>query len=127
MKRIMRKQEGTIPWMYLLIDLLGAYILTAILLLIVALLLYKFNLSPSVISIGMIITYVLTCFFAGNLAGRQMKQKRFAWGLLMGLAYFVVLLVMSLVVNPNGSGVSESLISTLILCVGGGMLGGMLS
>lgn len=127
MKRTMRKQEGTIPWMYLLIDLLGAYILTAIILLMFALLLYKFNLSQSTIRIGMIITYMFTCFFAGNLAGRQMKQKRFAWGLIMGLAYFVVLLVMSLAINPNASGVSDSLISTLILCVGGGMLGGMLS
>lgn len=127
MKKMMRKQEGSIPWVNLLIDLLGAYILTAIFLFILALLLYKFQVSSGVINVGIIITYMITSFFAGNLAGKQMKQKRFVWGMIMGLAYFVILLLVSLVINPSVSAVSDSLFTTLILCTGGGMLGGMLS
>lgn len=127
MKKRMRKKEGSIPWVNLLIYLLGAYILTIILLLVLALLLYKFRVSSDVINVGIIITYMLTSFFAGNMAGKQMQQKRFVWGMIMGLAYFVVLLVVSLVINSSISAVSDSLFTTMILCAGGGMLGGMLS
>ncbi|MBR4082907.1 MAG: TIGR04086 family membrane protein [Lachnospiraceae bacterium] len=127
MKKELRKQEGSIPWTNLMVILMSAFVLTAIILLVLALLLYKFQLSKSVISTGIILTYVFTCFMAGNLAGRQMKQKRFLWGLLMGIAYFVVLLLLSIVVNSSIGTVSDSLFTTLILCIGGGMLGGMLS
>ena len=127
MKKMMRKQEGSISWINLLVDLLGAYILTTIILLVLALLLYKFQLSKSVISAGIIFTYMITCFLAGNLAGRQMKQKRFMWGLLMGGAYYLILLVLSIAVNQSFGAVTDSLFTTLILCAGGGMLGGMLS
>jgi putative membrane protein (TIGR04086 family) len=45
----------------------------------------------------------------------------------MGGAYFLVLLALSMVVNQSAGAVSDSLLLTLILCAGGGMLGGMLS
>ncbi len=127
MKKIMRKQEGSIPWSGLVLDLLGAYMVTGVILLVLALLLYRLQVTKSIINGGIILTYIISCFLAGNLAGRQMKQKRFLWGLIMGSAYFVILLVLSVIVNQSVSAVSDSLFTTLILCAGGGMLGGMLS
>ena len=127
MKKVMRKQEGSIPWSGLVLDLLGAYILTGVILLVLALLLYRLQVTKSVINAGITLTYIISSFLAGNLAGRQMKQRRFLWGLIMGSAYFVVLLILSIVVNQSVVAVSESLLITLILCAGGGMLGGMLS
>lgn len=127
MRKMIRKKEGSMPWTNLLMDLLGAYILTAIFLLVLAFLLYKFQLSPNVIRAGIIFTYMITCFLAGNLAGRQLKQKRYLWGFLMGVAYYLILLVLTIVVNQSFGAVTDSLFTTLILCAGGGMLGGMLS
>ncbi len=126
MKKTARRQEG-IPWIKLGIDLMGAYIVTFVVLLILALLLYKMNLSEKVISGGIVVTYILSCFVAGLFAGKQMKQKRFLWGLIMGLGYYVILLVVSLVINQSFLAIADSMITTLILCAGGGMLGGMLS
>lgn len=127
MKNIMRRQEGYVPWLKLLGDLLVAYILTLIILALLALLLYKINISKELIGVGIIMTYMVSCFVAGNLAGKRMKQKRFVWGIWMGLAYFIILLVLTIIVNQSFTAITDSLLTTLILCIGGGMLGGMLS
>lgn len=127
MKKMVRKQEGGIPWFSLVLDLLGAYIVTGTILLVLSLLLYRLQVTENIINAGITLTYIISCFLAGNLAGRQMKQKRFLWGLIMGGAYFVVLLALSMVVNQSAGAVSDSLLLTLFLCAGGGMLGGMLS
>ena len=126
MKKILRRQDESIPWTYLLLDLLGAYILTMILLLLLAWLLYQMDVTKEIIEAGITFTYMITCFLAGNLAGRQMKQKRFLWGILMGIAYYVVLILLSILINQTMGTMTEG-VTTLILCVGGGMLGGMLS
>lgn len=127
MKKIIRRQEGGIPWTNLMIDLVGAYILTAIILVVLAFLLFKFQLSQNVVGTGIIFTYMISCFLAGHLAGKHVKQKRYIWGLLMGVAYYLVLLVISVMVNQSFTTVTDSLFITIFLCAGGGMLGGMLS
>ena len=118
---------GEIPVLFLLKSLLFSYILTGGLLLLLALLLYKANLSQKVVSICIIVIYVLATFFAGFITGKKLKNRRFLWGALMGTAYFLVLAVISLAVNRQPGILSSSFLTTLILCCGGGMLGGMLS
>lgn len=118
---------GEIPVLFLLKSLLFSYILTGSLLLLLALLLYKANLSQKVVSICIIVIYVLATFFAGFITGKKLKNRRFLWGALMGAAYFLVLVVISLAVNRQPGILSSSFLTTLILCCGGGMLGGMLS
>lgn len=126
MKKTMRRQEVMFPWQNLLIYLLGAYIVTAVILFLLAFLLFKLSLSEQIVSAGIIITYALSCFLAGFLAGKRMKQKRFLWGLIMGIGYFLVLLILSIAVNKS-FGAASDIVTTFILCAGGGMLGGMLS
>lgn len=127
MKKIMRKQEIGIPWSSLLIYLCCSFVVTTLLLVLLAVLLYKADLSRDTVSGGIVVTYVLSTFLGGFLAGKRMKEKRFLWGLCMGAAYFVILLIVSVAVNGSFKEVTDSLFTTLILCVGGGMLGGMLS
>lgn len=127
MKNKMRRQEGTIPWINLLIDLVGAYVLTMVILLLLAFLVFKVDLTQETVGVVITFTYMLTCFLAGNLAGKQTKQKRFMWGGLMGVAYYIILLIISLIINGSFAEVTNSLFTTLILCAGGGMIGGMLS
>ncbi len=126
LNKVERKQEG-IPWIKLVINIICAYVVTLIMLLILAFLLYKMNISEKTISGGIIITYILSCFAAGFLAGRQMKQKRFLWGLIMGMAYYIILLVLSIAMNQTLDTMHNSVFTTLLLCAGGGMMGGMLS
>lgn len=120
-------KTGDIPVLFLLKSLLFSYILTGSLLLLLALLLYKADLSQKVVSVCIIIIYVLATFFAGFITGRKLKNRKFLWGALMGAAYFLVLVAISLAVNRQPGVFSGSFLTTLVLCSGGGMLGGMLS
>lgn len=118
---------GEIPVLFLLKSLLFSYILTGSLLLLLALVLYKADLSQKVVSVCIIVIYVLATFFAGFITGKKLKSRKFLWGAVMGAAYFLVLVVISLAVNRQPGVLSNSFLTTLVLCTGGGMLGGMLS
>ena len=108
-------------------SLLAAYIVTGLLLLLLALLLYKLQLSESVVNIGIIAIYVAACFLGGFLEGKMMKTRKFLWGGAFGLLYFAVLAIISLAVGQGFSGSSSPFVTTLILCMAGGTLGGMVS
>lgn len=115
------------PVLFLLKSLLFSYILTGALLLVLALLLYKVGLPGKAVSVCIIVIYVLATFFAGFVTGRKLGNRRFLWGALMGAAYFLILVIISLCVNHQLNVLTNSFLTTLVLCSGGGMLGGMLS
>ena len=71
--------------------------------------------------------YVAATFFAGFMTGKKIRNRRFLWGLLEGCAYFLVLAAVSFAVGQGKTGIDTSFFTTLVLCAGGGMLGGMLS
>lgn len=119
--------DKKVPTLFLLKSLLFSYILTAVMLLLLALLLYKMGLSEQTVSIAIIVIYVIATFFAGFVTGKKMKSRKFLWGLLMGGAYFLTLAVVSMAVNQSVAELGDSFLTTLILCAGGGMLGGMIS
>ena len=108
-------------------SLLSAYIITGVLLLFLALLLYKFQLSEARVNIGIIIVYVVSSFLGGFLEGKMMKARKFLWGAAAGLLYFAILALISLAVNQGFGGGSSHFVTTLILCTAGGTLGGMVS
>ena len=107
--------------------MLGAYILTAGLLLLLAFMLYRFGLSEKVVSICIIAVYIIVTFLAGMLAGKREGRKKFLWGLMMGVLYFGILVAVSLVVNRGLEDVAGNLVTVFFLCAGSGMLGGMVS
>lgn len=111
----------------LLKALLAAYIVTGLLLLLLALLLYKLHLSEAVINLGITAIYLLACFLTGFLLGKMMKTRKYLWGAAGGLLYFTLLALISLAARQGFSGTSSSLLTTLLLCMAGGTLGGMLS
>lgn len=107
--------------------LLGAYVLTAGLLLLLAFLLYRFGLSEKVVSVCIIAIYILVTFFAGLLAGKREGKRKYLWGLAMGVLYFGILVVVSLVVNKGLEDVAGNMMTVFFLCAGSGALGGMLA
>ena len=59
--------------------------------------------------------------------GRAILTKLlFLWGMGAGVAYFLIICVLSIAMEPDFEPVSNSSITTLLICLGSGMLGGML-
>lgn len=112
---------------FVLKSLLISYLLTAGLLLLLALFLYKFSLTEKIVSLCITGIYILVTFLAGFLAGKREGSKKFLWGLMMGCLYFIILTLVSLIVNHGMGELSSGFFTTLVLCAGSGMLGGMLS
>lgn len=107
--------------------LVASYIVTGLVLVLLTTLLYHFEMGESIISAGIIVAYLLSGFFGGFLIGKKQKEKKFLWGALVGAAYFVVLIVISLLVYRKIQGDLGNFITTMVLCVGSGTLGGMIS
>ena len=107
--------------------LLCAYIVTGIMLLILTILLYKAGLSEENVNAGIILTYVISTFAGGFVMGKLTGTKKFLWGLLLGVLYFVLLLLISLGVYHTLQAEITNLLTTFLLCAGGGMLVGMVS
>lgn len=106
--------------------LLMAYLVTGAALLLVAFLLFQMEPEESMISAGIQVIYVLGSCVSGFAAGKGIRKKRLLWGLLAGLLYYLFLLAASF----GFGGISSKpiqLLTTLALCIGGGMLGGILS
>ncbi len=117
--------EKIIFWM--LKSLLCAYVITGISLLILAGILYKFNLDESKVTAGILIIYVLSSFAGGFMIGKLTGTRKFLWGFLVGLFYAVLLVLVSFGVYRSVQVNISEFIMTFILCAGGGMAGGMIS
>ena len=105
----------------------AAYIVSAILLLALAFGVYKMGIGEKVVAIGIVLIYIVSCLLAGFLIGKLQKNKKFLWGLLMGGLYFIVLLALTGIVDKGLSQVASDFATTLFICLGSGMLGGMIS
>ena len=89
--------------------------------------LYRFGLSEKIVSICIIGIYIAVTFLIGMLSGKRAGRKKFLWGLAMGIAYYVILVAVSLIVNRGPQDVAGNMLTVFILCAGSGMLGGMIS
>ena len=109
----------------LLRGLLFSYIITAFILLLLSLLMLKLDLSSTVISGGINFAYIVSAFIGGFFVGKKIEQRKFLWGLAMGVFYFIVLMLISLMMNREAP--LPSLFTVFIICGLSGMLGGMVS
>lgn len=107
--------------------LTAAFLTTVILLLLFAFLLLKLQLDAEKTEIGIMVIYVVSCFLGGWYCGRKAERRKFLWGLLAGALYFLLLLAVSGIGETAPQPDLTRSISTLALCSGGGMLGGMLA
>lgn len=113
--------------MWMLKALLTAYVITGILLLLLAMALYRLELNEKSVSAAVIAIYVLSTLVGGIVIGKLAKIRRFLWGLGLGSAYFILLLLITLGVYHTLSGDGIHLLTTFILCTAGGMAGAMIS
>ncbi|MBO5145915.1 MAG: TIGR04086 family membrane protein [Lachnospiraceae bacterium] len=106
--------------------LMAAYLITGVLLAAVAGLLYKFSLGENAIDISIIVIYCVSSLLAGLFFSKGASSRRFLWGMAAGAAYFLIICAVSAVTEPGFNPISNSCITTLFICLGSGMLGGML-
>ena len=110
-----------------LISLLASYLLSALLLFILTLVLYRLKLKESQITPAVYALYVISCLAGGLLCGKALRTRRFFWGLLSGMFYFLILFAASWAMDPRASIQAARSLMVLGVCAFGGTLGGMLS
>ena len=112
---------------WILKAMLGSYLVTGVSLLLLAFLMYKWNWDEGKISVGIIVVYVLSTFVGGFIIGKCAKSRKFLWGLASGILYFSLLLIISLAFYHSLQDDGGNALFSLLLCAGGGTLGGMVS
>lgn len=111
----------------LLRSLLLSYLLSGILLLVMSFALYKLKLKEAQINLAVYAVYIIACLAGGILSGRALQTRRFFWGLITGLLYFVVLLAASWLIKQGTPPDTSRMLTVLACCAAGGTVGGMLS
>ena len=122
-----KKEQNEVWIMWIVKALLAAYVVTGILLIILALALYKFELNEGAVTAGVTAVYLISTFAGGLVAGKLAKVRRFLWGIVLGILYFALLLLITVGIYRTFHGSSTEILVTFALCAGGGMAGGMIS
>ena len=123
----MKQAEKNQKIIWLLKALLFSYVVTGISLLLLSVLLYKFEWNEHLVSAAIVAVYVLSTVVGGIVIGKLVRTRRFFWGLLLGNLYFILLLVITIILYRSLSGNGLNMLTAWILCTGGGMTGGMIS
>ena len=123
----MNRLEKNQKLIWLLKALLFSYVVTGISLLLLSVLLYKFEWNEHLVSAAIVAVYVLSTVVGGIVIGKLVRTRRFFWGLLLGNLYFILLLVITIILYRSLSGNGLNMLTAWILCTGGGMTGGMIS
>lgn len=103
------------------------YIVTFVLLFLLAFVLFKTDATELVCKIWLISVYIISGFMGGFLIGKRTKNKKFLWGFFVGLIYFVILFVASMILHRGGIEDWTHMVTTMILCVTSSLVGGMVS
>ena len=106
--------------------LVGA-VVTAVLILLLSLGLYQFRWGESTLQIGIWVIYALSALVGGMVVGKKLRNRRFVWGAAYGLLYFALLFLISGATSGGWNASFRELAMACGICLGGGMLGGMIS
>ena len=102
------------------------FIVSVVLLLGIALIVYKTGMGQSTARILIVAVYAISTFLGGMIIGKAQKSRRLIWGAAAGGLYIVVLLLVSLLVKSEMAA-SGNVIAAVISSVAGGCIGGMCS
>lgn len=108
-------------------SLIAAYVVTGLLLLFTALLMQKFGLSDNQVRLFVIMIYGVSTILGGLVFGKIKKNRRFFNGMIFGILYFAVLVLVSAIVNHGFENELGKNIISFIICVLGGIIGGIMS
>ena len=107
-------------------SLIIAYIVTGILLLLAALLMQKIGLKDNQVRLFVILIYGVSNM-SGFIFGKMRKNRRLLNGIIIGAVYFAMLVLISAIINKGfGNELGKNIIS-LVICILGGAIGGIMS
>lgn len=112
---------------YLLKSLVTSYVITLFLLLIVSFMMHLTGMGGTAVSVAVIAITVLSVFIGSFYLGKHVEQKRFLWGLIAAMVYFIVYILISLLVKGDNPVDFLEYGKKLLMIAASGMLGGMLS
>lgn len=101
------------------------YSITVIIFILYATLLTYTNISDSNMDIVVILTTILSVVIAGYDSTRQSESKGLLWGIIAGLLYAVILIIISGLIDGNFAITAETIITILVSIASGG-IGGVL-
>lgn len=127
LKKAKSRNEKENPVTIFVAALFVMYVISGLLLFLLALLLYKMELGETVVKIAIVLIYIVAGIVGGLIMGKKLKDRKFLWGLLVGICYFLLLFVISAIVKQGLGMDPMKVITTMILCAASGMVGGMIS
>lgn len=117
--------KGKNPVAAVCLSVLAAYIITAVVFIVYAALLTYTDLTEKYLQTVITVTMAVSVVLGGFLSGRAVSKRGMVWGVLTGLLYAVIMLIIGSCINPEFSiGGKTALILLVSLCGGG--LGGIL-
>lgn len=120
-------KENSARWVLIAKILLAEYIITALVMVILSFALMKWQASENSLQLAIIAIYVLANFVGGFIIGKTLQKRKFLWGMLVGVLYFVILSLISFIINRSFYQNIPYALTVLGICAGSGMLGGMVS
>lgn len=102
-------------------------IITILAVLLFSFLLYKFRFGDNILRIMIVAAYAISNFVGGYIIGKIKENRKFMWGAVTGLTYFLVLTIISIIVTGSLYGNGNMAVLALVSSVLGGTVGGMLS
>ncbi|MBE5921449.1 MAG: TIGR04086 family membrane protein [Lachnospiraceae bacterium] len=114
-------------WKIFLKVLLAVYGFSAIMILALAGLAYKFQWRDTAIAVGVVVIYILANLLGGFIIGKVKEKQRFLWGALQGLIYFVVVSAISFILTRHFYDDGVGMLVSAAICTLAGMFGGMIS
>lgn len=109
----------------MLMGWLVSTVMTVILIFLAALLIYLTDMGSGVISVSVFVIYILSALSGGWVAGHKIKYKKFLWGLAVGVLYYLTVCMIAALSGGMMDGFHVR-IPVVLMCLGSGMLGGML-
>ncbi len=106
--------------------LLTEFIVSVMLLLAIAFIVYKTGMGQSTARILIVAVYALATFLGGMIIGKAQKSRRLLWGAAAGGLYILVLLLVSMLVKSDMAA-EGNILAAVISSVAGGGIGGMCS
>lgn len=97
--------------------LIIGYVITGIILVILAVLLYKLHFGTTAVYIGIIIAYVTSNFVGGYLLANYFQHRRLLQGVAYAGLYFALLLVISVIAEGTMVGSIASAVKVAMLCI----------
>ena len=107
------------------VTLLVSFMITFLGVLGLAFALLLFPISEEMVEVGILILYILSCFVAGKMVGKQLVKKSFLWGAFLGCVYYFILVNMSILCNSTTVISIKDVGTSVLLCSSSGALGSL--